>query len=271
VRSRPAGDDAVLASTRVLAVVVIPAVAVAVLVLFGFPGESGRLFAWPIKPHMSAFVLASAYAGGMYFFVRVLLARRWHRIAAGLLSIWAFVVVEAAATLLHWDRFEHGNVAFWLWAGLYFTTPFLIPLVWLRNRPADPGVPEPGDAVLPRAARVVFALMGTIQVVVALFLFLFPRTAGEVWGWSLTPLTARSTSGWFALGVLGFLLAADTRWSSARVLVESLLVSLAFLEIGIVRAWDELDTARVATWLFAGGVAAGTVFLVALYGTMQRR
>jgi hypothetical protein len=265
-----AGDDRVLPATRALAAVVIPAVVVATVVLFGYPGDTGRLFAWQIKAHMSAFVLASAYGGGTYFFVRVLFARRWHRVAAGLPSIWAFVVVEAGATLLHWEKFEQGNIAFWLWAGLYLTTPFVIPLVWLRNRPADPGTLEADDVTLAPPARIVFAVMGAVQVGVALFLFLFPDTAMRHWGWTLTPLTARSTSGWFALGVLGFLLARDGRWSSAKVLVQSLFVSLAILGVGVVRAWDEFDTGRAATWLVVACLAAAAVFLLALYTTMER-
>ena len=30
------------------------------------------------------------------------------------------------ATVVHWDKFSHGHLAFWLWAGLYFTAPFLV-------------------------------------------------------------------------------------------------------------------------------------------------
>ena len=30
------------------------------------------------------------------------------------------------ATVIHWDRFVHTNVAFWLWAALYFSTPLLV-------------------------------------------------------------------------------------------------------------------------------------------------
>jgi hypothetical protein len=112
--------------------------------------------------------------------------------------------------------------------------------------------------------------MGSLQIAVALFLYLLPGRSATGLG-TLTPLTVRSTSGWFALGVLGFLLARDGRWSSARVLVESLLVSLAILAIGIARAWQEFDTGRVGTWLFVAGIAAAVAFLVPLYVTISRR
>jgi len=37
------------------------------------------------------------------------------------------------ATILHWNKFHHGHVAFWLSVLLYFTTTFLIVVVWLRT------------------------------------------------------------------------------------------------------------------------------------------
>lgn len=263
-------DDVVLRSTRALAVVVVPVLVVAVGVLFGFPSRTESLWAWPIKPHMSSFLLASAYAGGLYYFARVLSERRWHRIAAGLPAIWAFVCVEGAATVVHWDRFSHDNVAFWLWAGLYFTTPVLIPLVWLRNRAADPGIPEDDDAVLPAALRAALAAMGTIQLGLAVFLFAFPATAARFWGWDLTPLTARSASGWFALGVGGIVLAFETRWSAARIFVESLCVVLVVLAIGALRARNEFHTGRTATWIFIGGLTAGLASFLWVHVVLQR-
>jgi hypothetical protein len=219
---------------------------------------------------MSAFLLASAYGGGLYYFACVLIQRRWHRVAAGLLGIWAFVTVEAGATLWHWDRFSHDNVAFWLWAALYFTTPILIPVLWLRNRRADPRLPEDDDVVLPRVVRAGIATLSTIQLGIAVFLFAWPETAARFWPWDLTPLTARSAAGWLALGVGGIALAFETRWSAARILVESLFVTLLVLAIGTVRAWDEFHTGRTGTWIFVGCLATGLVSLAGVHFVLER-
>ena len=65
-------DDHVLVSTRLIALVIIPFLVGAFVILYCFPRHSARLFAWPIKPTMTSMMLASAYLGGAYFFVRVL-------------------------------------------------------------------------------------------------------------------------------------------------------------------------------------------------------
>ena len=57
-------DDRVLASTRALALFVAPFLIVAFVLLYGFPADTRRLFAWTIHPTMTPMLLASAYLGG---------------------------------------------------------------------------------------------------------------------------------------------------------------------------------------------------------------
>ena len=102
--------------------------------LYFFPGDTKTLFAWTIKPTMTPMVLASAYLGGAYFFLRVLREPRWNAVRTGFLSVALFAALLGVATIVHWDKFNHGHVAFWLWAGLYLTTPFLVFGGWLSNR-----------------------------------------------------------------------------------------------------------------------------------------
>jgi hypothetical protein len=63
--------DRVLAYTRVLSAVITPFLLVA-FVLLSLPGDTRQLFAWTINPTMTSMVLASAYLGGSFFFLRVL-------------------------------------------------------------------------------------------------------------------------------------------------------------------------------------------------------
>ena len=115
------GDDRILGYTRGLSLFIAPFLLVAFVVLYPFPGETRRLFAWTIQPTMTPMVLASAYLGGCYFFVRVLRERRWASVKSGFLAVALFAALLGVATILHWDRFNHGHVAFWLWVGLYLT------------------------------------------------------------------------------------------------------------------------------------------------------
>ena len=118
-------DDRVLPYTRGLSVFVAPFLVVAFVLLYVFPGETQRLFAWTIHPTMTPMVLASAYLGGFYFFLRVLRERRWASVKTGFASVALFASLLGIATIIHWDKFNHGHVAFWLWAGLYFIAPIL--------------------------------------------------------------------------------------------------------------------------------------------------
>ena len=43
--------------TRVVAIALVPFLAVAAVILFAFPARTGELFAWPIEPPLSAAVL----------------------------------------------------------------------------------------------------------------------------------------------------------------------------------------------------------------------
>ncbi len=72
-----------LLATRVLAVMVIPVLVAAFVVLFGFPGRTRQLWAWTIRPDLAALIMGGAYIAGAWFFARTLLDGRWHRVALG--------------------------------------------------------------------------------------------------------------------------------------------------------------------------------------------
>lgn len=86
----------------------------------------------------------------------------------GFLPVTAFTIFMAIGSLAHLDRFIQENVAFWIWMGLYLTTPILVPLAWLVNRRTDPGTPEEGESRLPSAVRALLLGAGAVQSVVAL-------------------------------------------------------------------------------------------------------
>jgi len=127
-------SDRVLPATRALAAVIVPFLVLAFMVLVPRPTDTKRLFAWQIASSMSAMVLGSVYLGGAYFFVRVVRASQWHTVAGGFVPVGTFASLMGVTTILHWHRFLHGNVAFWLWVGLYFTTPLLVFMVFWRNQ-----------------------------------------------------------------------------------------------------------------------------------------
>ncbi|HEX4863997.1 MAG TPA: hypothetical protein VFV02_07990, partial [Acidimicrobiales bacterium] len=236
------------------------------------PQDTKALFAWPIAPSMTSFLLASAYFGGAYFFVRVVFEREWHRIAVGFLPVTTFAALMLAATLLHWGKFTHGSVSFVTWVVLYATTPLLVFGVWLRNRSADPGGVEPRTREIPTAIRWIMGGLGALVFVIGLSLFVFPNVLIATWPWRLTPLTARVIGACFALtGVFGVVIANDRRWTAARVALQSQALGVVLILVGIVRAWSDFKSSNATTWFFVGGMSTLFVALVALYVTFERR
>jgi hypothetical protein len=264
--------DQVLRSTRVLGAVIVPFLVVAFGGLYWFPDDTRHWFAWDVQPTITPLVMGAGYIAGAYFFVRVALETRWHRVHVGFLPVTAFTLFMAIGTFNHLDRFATDHVAFWIWVGLYVTTPVLVPLAWWRNRALDPGVPEPGEPPLPRGVRPALLAAGAVQSVVALVLLLSPSTMIEHWPWTLTPLTAQTLGGWFALpGVTALMMGLDGRWSAIRITLESQLIGLALILLGTARAWEDVDTGNVLAAVFVGGLAALFCALLALELVMVRR
>jgi hypothetical protein len=265
-----ARDDAVLPATRVLAIGIVPFLVVAFVVLYLFPQSTDRLFAWTITSTMTAMVLGAVYVGGAYFFVRAATARAFHPLNAGFAAVTAFATVMGITTILHWDRFNHDHVAFWLWAGLYFTTPFLVAGVWLANRRRMTR-PAPGDVVVGRRAQWTIAAIGALALGFGTCFFVAPTSVDDLWPWAVTPLTARVMSAILALGVAAIGVVWDRRWSAVRLMlqVESLMLGLILL--AAVRARDEFDTGAVSTWVFLIGFVGAFAGALGLWFVMDRR
>lgn len=263
-------DDRVLAYTRVLSVVIVPFLLVAFVVLYLFPGNTQQLFAWTINPTMTPMMLASAYLGGAYFFIRVLREPRWNVMKTGFLSVALFASLLGVATIIHWDRFSHQHVAFWLWAGLYFVTPFLVIGCWLANRryAAPPAVDE---RRLGSVAGWLIALIGLLALVQGIVMILAPTQVISIWPWTLTPLTARVVGAIFCLGSAGLAVLVDPRWTTVKLMLQVEALMVALMLIGAVRARAEFDTGRPITWLMLAGFLAILLGSAYLWFTMEIR
>ena len=181
----PERDDRVYKQTHVLGAFIVPFLLVAFVLLYFFPGSTKDYFAWEIHPDITPLIMGAGYIAGAYFFARVYMEQRFHRIHVGFLPVTAFTIFMAIGSFAHLDRFLQDNVAFWIWMGLYVTTPILVPLAWWANRKTDPGTPEPGESRLPQSIRNLLLGAGAVQTLVALVLLLSPSTMIDVWPWML--------------------------------------------------------------------------------------
>ena len=264
--------DRVLPTTRILSIAIISFLLAAFVLLYFWPSaqDTGRLFAWRIIPPFTSMTLAAVYLGGAYFFYRAARAIRWHTVGGGFLSVGLFALLMGIATIVHWSLFIHTNVAFWLWAGLYFTTPFLVFAVWWRNRVEEPPTAD-GDLLLPKGVARIISLVGVLAAVVCVLLFLLPGLTIDIWPWTLTPLTARVMGAIFALAIVGIAAVPYRRWSSMQILLQVEGLMLVLIAVAVVRARDDFAASRPLTWLFAVGFVTLVVGSAILYVRMQRR
>ncbi|MDX6358635.1 MAG: hypothetical protein QOH37_1689 [Nocardioidaceae bacterium] len=262
----PTRDDRVLPFTRGLSIFIVPFLVVAWVILYLFPGHTARLWSWAIPAQMTSMVLASAYLGGAYFFVRVAREQGWHHTGAGFPAVTTFAGLLGVATLLHWDKFLHHHVSFWLWAGLYFTTPFLVIGAWWANRRY--AVPPGADDVLLRPVeRAVIAVVGLVALTQGVVMFVAPSAVIDLWPWPLTPLTCRVVAAVFCLGGAGVSAWLDPRWSSVRLMLQVEVVMLVLILVGAVRARGEMVAGRALTW----PLLLGTLLMLAGSGRLWLR
>jgi hypothetical protein len=240
---------------RWLAAGVILFLADAAQLLLLAPGRTGELFAWPIDPQITSLVLGSAYVAGGYYFVRVLFADSWHRVAAGFPSVIVFVWLAALATVLHLDRFTHASLSFAAWAAIYAAAPLGLPLLYFAQRRADRRPPD--DAPIPRRLRTLMGCAGGGVAFAALLAFAVPQVMIEIWPWALTPLTARIVATVMALfGSLWLSVALRSGATAARIPLEAHAVGLACLLLAAARGHGDIDWTNPLALSLVVGVAA---------------
>ncbi len=264
-------NDRLLAPTKWVATAVIPVLAAAFVILYFFPTRTAQLWSWTIHPSMSALIMGAGYLAGAYFFTRVARAREWHRVAVGFLGTTVFATILLATTVLHWDRFNYDHVSFWAWLLLYGSTPFLLPILWAKNRRTDPGTPSAVDTTIPDPLRMVIGLGGALQLVFAAVMFFWPHAAAGAWAWPLEPATSRSVGAFVAFpAVTWFWFLFENRWSSFRITEQTATLGLVLIGIAAVRARDQF---RTDTWfaLYMVGLVVALVLNVALIVAMDRR
>ncbi len=258
-------DDRILPLTRGVAILVIPFLLVAFGLLYVRSELAADLFAWVIKPRITAMLLGSAYLGGVVFFASVLFARRWHRVALGVPAVATFASLLLVTTAIHLDLFTFDRVAGWVWTLIYVVAPPLVVIAWVLNRRLDPG-PGPGDALVPPAVVRLLLVIGFGAMAFAVALYVVPTAFVDLWPWKLTPLSARVQAPMLCLpGVLAIGIALDRRRSSLRAPLLAQAAALVAMLGALVLRGEDLTGPPVSValaWLLLGGSLAGTTALL---------
>jgi hypothetical protein len=262
-------NDEIFPVTRWVAVLVVPFLWLAYLILFFFPDSTGVRFAWAIKPHMTSLFMGAGYLGGSWLFLNAIFGKRWHRIQGGFLAVTTFTWFMLLSTFLHWGKFSHGRLGFNLWLILYAVTPVLVPALWFFNRKTDPHQPEEQDAGTPAGMGWLLKLIGLAGLAFAVIGFVDPTMAMRAWPWTLTALTARVMCGWIALLSVGALsMSFEARWSGWKVPLESIVIWHGLVLVAAAMNPGDFKASPVNWYTVAIGAMLVGIFI--LYGWMEK-
>ena len=265
-------DDRVLKQTHVLGGFIVPFLLVAFVLLYFFPGTTKDYFAWEIHPDMTPMIMGAGYIAGAYFFARVVMEKQFHRIHVGFLPVTSFTIFMAIASLLA-PRQASSPRTSPSGSGWASTSRRRSSCRWPGscNRRTDPGTPEPGETRLPSGVRDALLGAGAVQTAVALFLLISPSTMIDVWPWTLTPLTAQTLGGWFALpGITAIMMGLDGRPSAIHITLQSQAIGLALILLAAARDWGSFDTSNELSYVFVAGLGGLLAGLLALELYMRR-
>jgi hypothetical protein len=93
----------------------------------------------------------------------------------------------------------------------------------------------------------------------------------DTWPWMLTPLTAQTLGGWFALpGITAIMMGLDGRPSAIRITLHSQAIGLALILLAVAREWSSFDTDNALTYALVVGLGGLLVGLLALDLYMRR-
>jgi heme exporter protein D len=262
-----AGPSDVTRLTKVIVLVVIPILLVAGLILFGFPAHTESLWAWTINSQMTAMAIGGGYLSGAVFLVLAARARAWADVVVGLVAASVLTALLLGATALHWDKFHHGHVAFWIWTAVYVVTPVLLPIVIVTNQRRAVFQHRSEALRVPAVFRVGVTLAGLGAMSVAAVMYVQPNAVISLWPWPLTPLTARVIAAFVAfIATVCLAFAVTDRWAVLRRPVAGAAIGLSAVGIGALRAHEEFsslpDPATLAFVVLLTGAVGGLLALL---------
>ena len=172
-------------------------------ILFLFPAQTATYFAWTIKHPLTPIFMGANYVGGIGA-IWAMYTNRWSVTRVLLPGVFTFAITQLLATLLHIPIFNWHHPIAWAWLFVYIVSPPATALVY-SSMERGYQAPEPSQPFLPsifnRVMNMLAVITGLIGAVLILWPLVFaPNPSGSAvpwWAWSLTPLTARVTGGWY--------------------------------------------------------------------------
>jgi hypothetical protein len=234
------------------------------LFLFVLSNSTDRLFAWTIRPPLTAAFLGANYWAAFFLAASSSQERVWARARLTYCVSFVFITLTMVATLLHLDKFHFGNANGWLWTIVYVGVPPLLVVLLVRQLRL-PGVDPPRTDPIERWVLPVVLVQGLVALGVGAALFLAPSTADELWPWPLTPLTSRTVGAWLlalATGLASTLYERD--WQRIRVAVFTFAAIPLLQAVALARFSGTVDWGSIQAWVYV--VYLATLFGLGVYG-----
>ena len=238
--------------------------------LFLLPGRTDSLFAWTIKPSLTAAFLGANYLTALT--IELLSAREqiWARARVAYPAMFVFTTLTTLATLIHRDKFHFHAPALaarattWAWFVIYIAVvPLMFVLLLLQMR--APGVDPPRGEAMPNWARTLLGTQAICMIAIGGALFLIPAQANRIWPWMLTLLTGRAVGAWLAgLGIAAACAAWENNWERSRAAMAGNLVAGAFQLAALARFSGTVTWGTPNAWIYLGFLLG--MLALGLYG-----
>lgn len=224
--------------------------AAAVLAIGLSPANTKANFAWPIQPVVMAAVLGGFYITSAPLFLLPLFAKRWEMIRVMILPTALFSTAQLVATILHWDKFSVGTVAFYVWFASYLLPPPIFVSAYLWHQRQAASRPAASDDPLPLWLYWLLIICGSILTIGAILVFIFPNLLIPMFPWQLTPLTARSLCGWLmVVGAIMLSMSRENDRTRTRLATPMFILLLPALLLQMLRYADQVNWSNPALWL----------------------
>ena len=162
-----------------------------------------------------------------------------------------FSTIQLTATFLHWDKFSIGTLPFYVWFASYLLPPplFVASYLWHQKRIGEE-TPVSLEDQIPAWLRTTLLVLGIVLSLIAFIAFFFPNALIPIFPWKLTPLTARSLSGWLAaVGTLMLSMRNENSRLRSRLGTPMLMLLLPVLLMQMSRYANEVNWGSLVLWV----------------------
>lgn len=258
---KPRTTRRILAFTKGVGIVQGVLVVVAGTILFGWPSDTDRLFAWTIASPATASFMGASYLSAILLQGYSLRGRCWEERRVAVPAVFVFSALTLVATVVHRDVFHFDSdelvarVFAWTWLAVYILVPLSLAASWLlQQRVLVDG--SSARVALPAWQRIGALLLGAVIAVVGVLVFLAGSGATDYWPWSLSDLTAKVVGAWL-VGV-GLLLAhgaLENDVISSRPAFASLSAAAVLYAATLLRHSGDVSWDGPPAWLYLGAAA----------------